>query len=319
VLVPIAVTIARCVRDRSLRPILGPSNLVFLLIGLAYVGFVAVVHPVYLNDIVPMATLVYAGYNAAPYVLIGIVLHEALLLALPAGMALLDREGRSDPHPFTAATVAGLLVYLTQAKGFSYHLIPVTSFGLVACALILLNSKKLGTFAVGTAVTFAGLVGLSLSEGFHFNKSADQILRLAMERRDFDSVMVLTTGLSAGPPVAFETGAEWVSRYPTNWLVPGALNRLEKTDCVQDPALCTRLQEIADRNRSDNIADIIAGEPELLVVDLNSNYFDAPYFDWLAFMAEDPEWQAIFDQYRYEGQTKRYMLFYRSPDEKTPP
>ena len=99
----------------------------------------------------------------------------------------------------------------------------------------------------------------------------------------------------------------------------GALNRLAKTDCMQDPALCTRLKEIADRNRSDNIADIMAGEPELLVVDLNSNYFDKLNFDWLAFMAEDPAWAAIFDRYRYEGKTARYALFFRIPDEKTPP
>jgi putative flippase GtrA len=319
VLVPIAVTLARCARDRSLRPILAPSNLVFLVIGLAYLGFVAVVHPIYLDEIVPIARLVYGGYSAEPDVALGIVLHEALLLALPVLMAVMDRQGRSNPHPFTAATLAGLLIYLTQAKGFSYHLIPLTSFGLVACVLIMLHSRKIGTFAVGSAVTFAGLIGLSLSEGFHFNSSANQILRLAQERGDFDSVMVLTTGLSAGPPVAFETGAEWVSRYPTNWLVPGAINRLAKTDCLQDPALCARLQEIADRNRSDNIADIITGRPELLVVDLNSNYFDMPHFDWLAFMAEDPDWTAIFDQYRYEGQTERYVLFFRSPDKKTPP
>ena len=63
---------------------------------------------------------------------------------------------------------------------------------------------------------------------------------------------------------------------------------------------------IAARNRSENIEDMIANPPDLLVVDRESEYFDTPNFDWLAFMAEDPAWAAVFDDYAYVGKSNEW-------------
>lgn len=313
VVFPIAITIARMIRTRSLRPILSPANLTFLAIGLAYIGLVAVLHPAYLTEIVPMARLVYGAYSAAPMVLLGVVLEESLFLLLPALVALIDRDARSLPSPFAEMTLAGLLSYLLQAKGFAYHMIPFLSFGLMACFLMLMNSRRIGAFSVSVGVAAVGVIGLSLSEGFPHNYSLNQIAGVGKDLGGVQSLMVLTPHVFAGPPVAFEMGAKWTSRYPANWLVPGALNRLAKTDCTAEPALCDQLKAIAARNRSDNIADMIANQPELLVVDRESEYFDTPNFDWLAFMAEDPAWAAVIDDYSYVGKSKRYMYFHRKP------
>ena len=210
-------------------------------------------------------------------------------------------------------TLAGLLSYLLQAKGFAYHMIPFQSFGLMACILLLMNSKRLGAFSVSVGVAAAGVVGLSLSEGFPHNYTLNQVSRVTKDLGGVDSMMALTPHVFAGPPVAFELGIRWTSRYPANWLVPGALNRLAKTDCTADPALCDQLRAIAARNRSDNIEDMIANQPDLLVVDRESEYFDTPNFDWLAFMAEDPAWAAVFDKYQYAAKTKRYLYYLRKP------
>jgi putative flippase GtrA len=312
VLFPLAVTIVRCVRSRSLRPVLSAANLTFLAVGLAYVGYVAIAHPAYLSEIVPIARLVYGAYSAEPMVVAGVVLREALLLSLPAVMALVDRDGRSDPYPFAAVSLAGLCSYLLQAKGFGYHMIPFLSFGLMACFLILLNSKRMGVFAVSSGVAAVGVIGVTVSMGFHHNLSADQIARVGKELGGFNSMMALTPHVYAGPPVAFETGTVWASRYPANWLVPGALNRLAKTDCSKEADLCASLAAIAAKNRSENIADMIAHKPDLLIVDRDSDYFDTPRFDWLAFMAEDPDWAGVIDDYQYAGQTKRYLYYLRN-------
>jgi putative flippase GtrA len=313
VLLPMALTLAQCVRDRSLWPVLSVSNLTFLVIGLAYVGFVAIVHPLYLTEVVPIAGLVYGAYDASPLVVAGVVLPEAVFLLLPAAVALADREGRLYPHPFVAVSLAGLLSYLLQGKGFAYHMIPFQTFGLMACFMILLNLRRVGAFAVATGAAASGVIGLSISQGFHVNYSVDQVKILSTKLGGFDSVMALTPHVFAGPPVALETGADWASRYPANWLVPGALNRLAKTDCSAQAATCVKLEAIIDRNRSDNIADMIAHRPELLIVDLDSEYFDTPRFDWLAFMAEDPEWPRVFADYRYYGESIRYRYYIHSP------
>ena len=314
VLFPVAVTLVHILRTRSLRPILSPSNLIFLGVGLAYVGYVAVVHPAYLNDIVPVAQLVYGGYRAEPEVVFGLYYREFLLIALPAAIALVDRKACFNPHPFVAATIAGFLCYILQAKGFGYHLIPFLAFGLVACLLVMVHARTLSPVAVACGVAWVGVIGIMASHGFHSSYSVEMAKRVKRDLVEFDSVIALTTNLGAGPPVAFETGTRWASRYPTNWLIPGALNELAKTNCAEEAKLCARLQAIADRNRSDNIDDMITYKPDLLIVDRYSGYFDVQRFDWLKFMAEDPAWAAVFSRYNLVGHSQRYDYYARQKD-----
>jgi putative flippase GtrA len=314
VLFPLAVTLVWVLRTRSLRPVLSSSNMVFLAAGLAYVGYVAVIHPAYLNDIVPIAQLVYGGYRAEPEVVFGLFYREFLLIALPAGIALVDRNKRFDSHPLVAATIAGFLCYSLQAKGFGYHLIPFLAFGLVACLLVIVHVRTVGPVVVACGVAWVGVIGIMAGEGFHRSYSVEMAKRVKRDLVEFDSVIALTTNLGAGPPVAFETGTRWASRYPTNWLVPGALNELAKTDCAAEAKLCARLRDIADRNRSDNIEDMIAYKPDLLIVDRYSGYFDVERFDWLAFMDEDPAWAAVFSQYAMVGYSQRYDYYARKQD-----
>jgi putative flippase GtrA len=313
VLFPLAVTVALMLRTRSWRPIFSAANLTFLAVGAGYVGFVALVHPVYLTELVPMAALVYGAYDAAPLVVIGIVLRQALFLGLPVLIAPMDRQNCLNPHPFPAVALAGLAVYVLQSKGFGYHLIPLIAFGLIACVLILLRARRPSPFVAASAVAVLGLVGLTTAQGFHHNYSVDQVVAHSETLGRFDSIIVLTPHVFAGPPVAAQTGSAWASRYPANWLVPGALNRLNRTDCAAEPALCDRLRAIAGRNRSDNIADMIAHRPDLLIVDLDSDYFDVERFDWLAFMAEDPAWAPVFAEYRQVAATARFLFFRRQP------
>lgn len=123
--------------------------------------------------------------------------------------------------------------------------------------------------------------------------------------------MVLTPHVYAGPSAAIAAGADWASSYSSNWLVPGAVNRLAKTDCVASPDICERLRGIAARNRSDNLDDIETHAPELLVIDLRSGYFDRPSFDWLAFMDKDPRWSRLFSAYEPLGVIGRFAYYRR--------
>ncbi|MGC8775667.1 MAG: hypothetical protein ACP5R6_10505 [Chlorobaculum sp.] len=99
-----------------------------------------------------------------------------------------------------------------------------------------------------------------------------------------NGVIVLSTYVHAGPIVALNLNTGWVSRYPTNWTVPGAVNRLAKTDCKADPQKCVWLKEIIERNRLSNLNDIEAYKPELLIVDKQSGYFEKKGFSWYEFL-----------------------------------
>jgi hypothetical protein len=313
VLYPIAVTLVWIVRTQSLKPIVSPANLVFLAVGLAYVAYVAAVHPAYLFDIVPMASQVYGAYKTDAGMLVAAVYPRVLLMLFPVLFALRDREVWAAPGPvvFGAVTLAALASFWVQGTAFPYHLIPVSVFGMVACAIVLAKAKSFAPLHAAVAIAFVGLATLGLKQGFpkhpvinHLNAVADQV-------GEFDSFISLSSSLFAGPPVHMATGAEWVSRYPANWLVPGAVEELGRTDCGVDPDRCAALRAIGAKNRSDNIADMVRAEPDLLIVELDPGFFPEPRFDWLAYMAEDPAWADVFQNYKEVARTAGFRFFKR--------
>jgi hypothetical protein len=311
VVFPIAVTLVHMARTRSLRPILSPANLIFLAIGLAYVGYVAVVHPAYLYEIVPIASYVYGAYKAEPMLVVEAVYPRVLLLAMLAAFVLRDRESRMISGVFGAVAVAALVCFFVQGTGFPYHLIPVSVFGMVVCLLLLVRAREFNPLVAAAAFVFVGFAILGIRQGYPKHPAVDELVSVSDKVGEFDSFIALSSSLFAGPPVAMAADAEWVSRYPANWLVPGAIEELGRTDCVVDPERCETLRAIAAKNRSENIADMVRTEPDLLIVELNSGFFPAPLFDWLAFMEEDPAWADVFRQYREVAQTPRFRFFLR--------
>ena len=313
VVFPIAVTLVHMARTRSLKPILSPANLVFLAVGLAYVGYVLAVHPAYLFEIVPIAGQVYGAYRAAAGLVLTAVYPKVLLLFLPVLMALTGRQALDYPWVFIAATLAGLVCYLMQWTAFAYHLIPLTSFGMVACLLMLVQARDFTPFIAASATAAAGLVVMGVKQGYPQHSAVTDLVAVSEQVGEFESFIALSSSLFAGPPVAMAANAEWVSRYPANWLVPGAITALSTTDCAAQPETCANLRAIAAKNRTENILDMVRTEPDLLIVDRSSGYFPAPRFDWLAFMDEDPAWKAVFNQYREVASTERFLYFRREP------
>jgi hypothetical protein len=311
VLFPIAVTLVRMAQTKSLRPILSPANLTFLAVGMFYVCYVAVVHPAYLFDIAPMASHVYGAYKTDAGMLVAALYPRVLLVLFLLLYALRGSEVHRIPVMFAAVTLAGLACFLVQGTAFAYHQIPMSSFAMVACVLILAEARDFRPFIMAVAVTFVGFATLGLLQGYPDQPAVDQLDSVADEVGEFDSFISLSSSLFAGPPIAMATGAEWVSRYPANWLVPGAIEELGWADCSIEQERCATLNEIAARNRSDNIADMLRTEPDLLMVDLNSGFFPAPLFDWLAFMDEDPAWADVFRHYREVARTDRFRFFRR--------
>ncbi len=307
VLIPLAVTAVAVLRQRSLRPLFSAANLTFLALGLGYVGYVALVHPAYLAQIVPLAREVYGAYGTAfAEVLHNFVVEIMLLLALTIALQV-RRQHYADAILVAAVAYAGLGIYLLQSKGFGYQAIPFLAYLIVACTLVIARSPRPNAAVVTAAITIAVVAVFNLATGFYRNDAALQIASVARDLGDVDSLMVVSTTLYVGPPAAIASDARWVSRYPANWLVPGAVNRLAKTDCGRAPETCARLQAIAAMNRADNLADIATAHPDLLVLELRPGYFDTPGFSWEAFMAEDPAWAGVLDDYTEVGRSEHFV------------
>jgi hypothetical protein len=311
VVLPIAVTLLNCLESRSLRPVLSLGNLVFVVVGLAYLGFVGVVHPAYLTEIVPIALEVYAAYGSPLHDLVlrigyVIVPMSIFLLVVASGKGL-SREIRV----FVALALGGLLSFLMQGAGFDYHKVPAVAFSAIACFFALVAVHRTRQEVMLAAIVLALLAISGIGQGFYRNGAVPVTKAIAADLGPIDSLMTLSSHLYTGPPLALALGIDWASGYPANWLVPGAVNRLALTDCEALPDTCNRLRQIAARNRIDNITDITKNRPDLLIVDLDSGYFDMPRFDWLVFMSEDPAWSEAFAPYRQVAENERFLYFLR--------
>ncbi|MFB9232712.1 GtrA family protein [Pseudohalocynthiibacter aestuariivivens] len=314
VLFPLALTMLQVLRQRSPRPFFSVANLTFLAVGLGYIGYVLVVHPAYLSQIVPMAREVYGAYGSSVEIMFNRIAIE-ILLALVLAPVVLSRCPRyPDVDLFAAMALAGLGSYFLQGTGFAYHAIPFRVFALIAFFFVIIRSSQPKSVLITTSIAAAILMAINIERGFYHNYSAQQIAHVAQDLGRVDSLMVLSSHVDAGPSAAIASGARWVSRYPANWLVPGALNRLEKTNCANEPTTCAHLEAIAERNRADNLADIATSHPDLLVFDLNAGYFDEPGFSWETFMAQDPEWSETIKNYREIGKTQRYIYYHYTPE-----
>lgn len=310
-LFPIFVTLWLIRRDRSLRPVLSPSNLTMVVTGLAYVGAVLLLHPEYFTEIIPVARTVYGAIGAASdQVLLRFGIPAAPFLVA----ALVAATSRSAPPAtglFVAAALAGLGSYLWQWTGFPYHLIPFESFAAIACLWLLAHARKISAPACAGALALAAIAALWLLRGPYDTTLLDS-LRDALGPEDRPrSVFVASTDVSAGPPLAAALGADWASRYPHAWLLPGVLNGLRATDCNAEPVRCARLEDLAQKTRDDNLADLAAHRPDVLVVDNHSGFISDPDFSWYDFMAAAPEWESVLAGYRLTNATPRFDIWKR--------
>lgn len=311
IVIPLAISALKVVQQRSLLPVFSVANLTFLTSGVAYVSYVALIHPAYFSDIVPMAHEIYGAYRA-PLNIVILKAYIPILLLSTLILGMFATQRFNGLHtPLLAAAVASLMVYLLQGTGFHYHTIPFKSFAIIACIIIVLTSLSRDVFFFVSIAACTGLVVIETDRGFYKSSIAQQLVNSVKAIGAVERLMVFTTHVSLGPAVAMESGAEWTSRYPANWLVPGAINRLGETNCADHPALCSRLESYAARNRSDNISDIRRHSPDLIVIDRRSGYFSERPFSWLHFMQGNPTWIEILSEYGLVKTTDAFFYFKR--------
>ncbi|MGB3314911.1 MAG: hypothetical protein WBB85_10905, partial [Albidovulum sp.] len=234
-LIPIAVTLWHIIAVRSFRPLWSTSNLTMVCVGIAYVLSVWYLHPEYFRDIVPVAQSVYGSIAVAEGRIV-VVLQIGCAPFVIFGLTLLARQGvPAGTGVFVSAALAGLGCYIVQWNGFQYHAIPLKAFAFTACLWVLTNTMRV------TPLLFASLIGLSstmvlaLLKGPYRNPALTHLLSNLDPAWSPERIMVVSTRVSSGPIVALNLNAEWTSRYPHAWLVPGALNGLGKAECRSEP------------------------------------------------------------------------------------
>lgn len=298
VLYPAAVTLVEVVRTRSLRPLLSTSNLTFLGVGLGYLALVALSHPLYFSDIVPVARMVYGAYGIADADILRSLYHPALMVGLViAIVGVRGKIGRMGGEYLLALSLAALAAYLVQWTGYGYQFFPFVAF-LGLSALWVAVHHRPATWQ--GAMALAAMIMLTVPfvrQGFHLIPETEMLVDEISARGGSERLAVLSTQLHPGPPVALQSDARWTSRYPALWLVPGAVNRLAATDCRAEREACAALNAVLDRTVGDVVSDLESARPDTLIFDTTHDYIFAPNFSWQALLSRDPRFAKIVERY----------------------
>jgi hypothetical protein len=303
-LVPIGLELYLVMQRRSLVTWLRPESLA-LGAGLgAYALFVYLVHPEYPSVIVPFARLTYDAYEA-PFLsvllkpIIAAVLVGTILYGLGRRAPSVDR--RSDV--FIVAVAGFLAGYLIQQKGWGYHLYPALAMMWLALASLLLQQMAIGpswpqrASWILTAAWAGGFILVAVLGGPYRNGVPDRMLPIVKRYAPGGAIYAFTSHVWVGFPLVNEAHVRWASRFPSQWLLPGAV-RPRSGGSNLDPVRKARLERVAIYQAESVIEDLERWTPDLVVVDEQSR------IDFLGYYLARPRFAALWRSYVHIGDVR---------------
>lgn len=268
-LIPLLASLATCLQERSWRPLFAGRNWALGVLCVAYIPFVALAHPAYFTEIVPLGRLVYEAYGA---VMVSGYQLQIWVLAALATMLVTRPRWR-----LAGALLGAFAAYLLQAKFWAYHIQPTVGLTLL---LALLGLGEARARRIGYVVAAIGIAAVVLANGPYR-------VRPRPLPSDAQSVAYLTAHVWAAYPQTFENGVRHASRYPALWPLPGAWNIV--TDPAETPERRARAEAVLRQTRQNIVDDIVGGRPDyILVHDPRRQQYFNQRFDYWAFIHADP-------------------------------
>jgi putative flippase GtrA len=269
---PAALAILGATRERSWRGAMAPEYLLVAFGMVLYAGFVGVVHPDYVTRIVPIARLVYDTFGQSAYV---VLLDLELFAFAFVARAILLTPGTEPARREVGVRLlvvgaAFALAYLVQFKGWRSHMVPTQAIVCIAAAWLRLTiNGEMPKRAYAQLVLL--LVGLSivagpLLRGPYHSDWPSVLAPYVPDGPGRGSFLLLSDNMSIAFPFANVARARSASRYPCQWLIPGAIAELNGAEELSDHRR-HRLQEILDFARRTTTDDFIGSKPDLVIVD----------------------------------------------------
>lgn len=306
VLVPTLLELYLIAAKRSLFAPFRPES-ISLLAGLVFgVALSAVLSPDYFSFMVPYALLVYDAYSSPLLAVVtrpGVVMlpmaGAAYLLAGKAGVA--ERPSRA----FAIAAIGFFAGYVVQSKGWDYQLLPTvaaTWLAITQVLLALLDGRSRADLPRRRQLltwTTAALAILAIGPVIKgpFSNPFTEKLRPVVERyASGGAIYAFTSHVWVGFPLVNEAGVAWASRFPTQWLLPGAHTKLAEAGRLE-PGRERKLREIERYATDAVIEDLERLPPDLVIVDTDNPYMRQANFDYLAYFGREPRFAKLWESY----------------------
>ena len=254
---------------RTWRPLFAPEHLIAGALFAAYAASTFALYPAYWDDVMPVLRLLYLPMRAPfRFMLHGRMAVTLAFIVVVAAMVVVitkaERRAASPPRLVALAAAAGFFgAAVIQGKGWPYHFYP--AFGLLVIVLVdvSLGAPRLRAFA-------GGLGALALSAHFFglFNGGIDMSVMQAPMRalKQKPRVNAIVSDFAAAFPAVREVGGSWTGRAPSAWVADFAMDLARNPRL--DPRTLAALRDAEETYRRQLAADIRAGEPDILMVEL---------------------------------------------------
>lgn len=319
--VPLLLECAFLLHNRRIRAAFRTENLAIAAGTLAYVAVIFRFTPAYPDVIVPYASAVYNQSYGHPAATVFTRLpFPVAALVLGAGMVFAWRGHLTAFGCVCAVAGTGFAVaYLVQMKGWQYQMYP--AMGLAAAMVLtaavdryLCGERKSGLSGLASCAAAATMVVIAAAgsaAGLYDTRRQEEIARSLAATGPVKSLYVFSAHVWAGFPLVDTVGAQWASRFPALWLLPGLAQHP-----ARERAGDARLAAIEAYMRRTVLEDFERARPDTVIVDTrrHKSYFGGTRFDYVEFLREDPEFARLWSQYRKSGAGAWYDIYRREPE-----
>jgi hypothetical protein len=305
-LAPVALELTLILYRRSLFAASRVETWSIAAVIAAYVAFVAAVHPQYFSFIAPSAMLVYDAY-ASP---LRLVVMQPMVFVIGAIVVLhvAARAGGATDRlsdALSAATVGFLAAYVVQSKGWHYQLLPAAATGALAAAALVgqwtsdpqaagARRRRLVS-AIASSVLAVLVLALTVN-GAYRNQVEAALLPEVQKYAPHGTIYAFTGSITVGFPLVNASGVRWASRFPAQWLLPGALRRLQGTEPLP-PDTVRQLRDIERYVVDAVIEDLQRMPPDVVIVEKHDHYFGDPNFAFLDYFSRDRRFAELWRSY----------------------
>ena len=286
---------------RRWRPVRG-ETIAVAAVGAAYALAMLVVARDYFTVMLPMLLLAYGRTGAKHWI---DLFQPAVLTALASIVLLVlnRRFVRSAASGLAAAlsvaAMAFTIVYFVQAKGWSYHAVPMLGCASIALAACLAGGVGPPRMMLLTApALLLAPFAIALQQAQRGPESAPDVMQALRGIRSGETVGFISADPSFGWPTVLERRLRFPLRYYGFWMMQAVVSN--EVGGRRDP----RLTELGRRVVRDTVANFECTPPRRIIV-ARPTPAEARRgeFDILAFFLREPQFRRLMVHYRPIGRT----------------
>jgi hypothetical protein len=280
---------------RKWRP-LRPETLAMVAVGALYGVAVLLWAADYLSSALPLILLTYGltGAQRAMDLFQPAVLTAlgtlALLLAHPR-LLRSEKTGLSAALAIAALGFAG--AYFIQAKGWTYHAVPLAGCAAIALAIAMTAEAKPRFVALAAPALLLLPFWISAQQARHQVPRDADVRRALEDVHPGESVAFMGTDPSLGWPATVERSLNYPSRYSSYWMMRAVV----RNEAARSPD--PRITEVGRQVVRETVEDFQCMPPQRIIVERPTpEAARTGEFDILMFFLRDPRFAELLAHYR---------------------